>query len=226
VLYIPFEEQNRYSSVMRLNKDIDFKAIPAIIDYSWYVDRFEENLKKLGSARKPELYLNKIQDIKHNLEIIFKKFRGAKTQALKVKGVRAILKFEFTEATKTKLKKARQAELDKAKAKREAQKEEAFKNLLDYEAGKYLNWATLTTLGMNTVVRVVGGHIETSKGIKLNLEEGLRVFRLWKAGKGLGLEITTADNQKWTCTKVNGIIKFGCHEVQFEQANRVLTPYL
>ena len=73
--------------------------------------------------------------------------------------------------------------------------------------------------------KVKDDKIKTSKGINIDLNEGLRVFNLWENGKAIGTTIKTM-NSTWTCSKANGIIKFGCHEIDYNQAKRVLTPYL
>ena len=112
IFRVPFKEAYGFDDKVSL------KDVYKYIDFKYYVDGFEFNLKKLGNARKPELYLKNIEDIQNKLNEIFTMFRGAKTLALKTKGLRKILNFEFTEETKAKLKKARQIELDKQKKKR------------------------------------------------------------------------------------------------------------
>ena len=86
-------------------------------------------------------------------------------------------------------------------------------------------WNVLTDLNLNTVIRVKDKQIETSKGIKIDLNEGLRLFNLWENGKAIGQTIK-AISGTFTCTKANGSIKFGCHVIDYKQAKRVLTPYI
>ena len=202
------------------------KDVYKYIDFKDFVGDFEQNLKKLGNARKPEIYLDNIANIQNKLEKIFKRFRGSKTYVLKTKGISKVLKFEFTDATKAKLKRGREIELAKRKAEKKANAKEALKDLIEYENGKnILGWRTLDYLDLNTVIRVKDSLIKTSKGIHIELSHGLRMFKLWEAGKAIGKEIRTKHGS-WTCTKANGSIKFGCHVINYKQAKRVLTPYL
>ena len=209
-----------------ISDTIEFKNVYKHIDFKSFVYAFNGNVAKLGNARKPEIYTGEIEVLKSELNDIFSLWRGSKTLALKTKGIRSILNFEFNEDVKNKMKARRRQELKKAAAKKKAAKKEAVSDLLAYENGCNLKWGTLGTLDINTAIRVKDGIIETSKGMKIDLETGLRVFKLWNAGKGLGVTIKTTDGSEWTCTKVNGIMKFGCHVVDFEQAKRVLTPHL
>ena len=222
-----------------ISDTIEFKNVYKHIDFESFIYTFDENVAKLGNARKPEIYIGEIEILKSRLNDIFSLWRGSKTLALKTKGIRSILNFEFNEDVKNKMKARRMQELKKAAAKKKAGKKEAFAKLLKYEAGENINlWNILGVLDINTAIRVVEyldiddptktgrGIIETSKGMKIDLAVGLRVFKMWQAGKGLGVTIKTVDGSEWTCTKVNGIMKFGCHVVDFKQAERVLTPYL
>lgn len=219
-IYAPFKEARYFEY------DVDQKEVYKYIDFGWYVSEFESQLKKLGNARKPELYLSEIDRLQNKLQIIFSKFRGSKTYALKQgKGLRKLLNFEFTDETQQKLKDARLKELEKQRKRKEAKKKEAFQNLLKYEAGENLRWGTTDILDLDTVIRVKGDVIETSKGMRIDLDEGLRVFNLWKQGKAIGVEIKTKTEGTFSCTKANGVIKFGCHIVDFNQANRVLTNH-
>lgn len=221
VLYVPFKEARYFDD------EVNLKDVYKYIDFNSFVTDFNKDLKALGNARKPEIYLTNIRDLKDKLNIIFKRFRGSKTYAKKTKGINKLLNFEFTDDVQAKLKKLRKAELDKQKKKRKLFKKEALSRLLKYEQGEIYStdYNVLNTLGLNTAIRVKGDKIETSKGMKVNLNEGVRIFKLWEQGKALGTTLKTIGGT-WQCTKANGIIKFGCHEINYDQAKRVLTPYI
>ena len=219
-VYVPFKE------AYYMRSDIDFKDVYKHIDFADFVYDFETNVKKLGNARKPEIYTSNIESLKTKLNEIFKLWRGSKTLALKTKGIRSILSFEFNESVKKKMLNLRKLELAKIAKRKELRKKEVIEDLLKYEKCEknYIN--RLDVLGLNTVIRVKNDFIETSKGMKVYLNDGIRVFKLWANGKAIGTEVTTKDGHRWNCTKANGIIKFGCHEIDYKQAERVLKPYL
>jgi len=220
IINVPLKEAYNFD-----NK-VEFKNVYKYINFQYFIREYKENIKKLANARKPQKYTSEIEGIQSKLKHIFETWRGAKTLALKTKGINSILKFEFSEETREKLKESRLQEIKKREATKKAAQKTAMKNLIEYENGEYLKGHALNILDINTAIRVKADTIETSKGMKIDLAAGLRVFKLWKAGKGLGVEIKTKDGHLWKCTKVNGIIKFGCHEIDFKQANRVLNPYL
>lgn len=219
-IYIPFKE------AYNLRSNIDFKDVFKHIDFNDFVYDFNTNLKKLGNARKPELYTSQIENLKTKLAEIFKLWRGSKTLALKTKGIRSILNFEFNDSVKAKMQNLRKNELEKIAKRKKARKNEAIEKLLKFETGENNYFGMYNELDLNTVIRVKGEFIETSKGMKIDLNDGLRVFNLWINGKGLGCKIKSSDGHLWSCTKANGTIKFGCHEINFKQAERVLTPYI
>ena len=224
VMYVPFKEAYYF------DYNMEQKNIFKCIDYSVFVRDFESDIDSLKRARKPEIYVRSIRGTQRQLKEIFDKFRGAKTYALKrTKGLRKVINFQFSEELLNKLKESekarKQAEMEKA----QRLYKKASKELTKWEQGKPVEmeiYKIARNLGLNTLVRVKDSVIETSKGMRIDLNEGLRVFNLWRQGKALGVEINTTDGLKWTCSKVNGIIKFGCHEVDFKQAERVLNPYL
>ena len=128
----------------------------------------------------------------------------------------------------TKLKNLAIAEKRKKAIQAKKELKEAKKSLMDYENLKKdsLKYSVNSILGINTAIRVKHNIVETSKGMKINLNDSLRMFNLWANGKAICKEIKTKDGHTWKCTKANGIIKFGCHEINFDQAKRILTPYL
>jgi hypothetical protein len=209
------------------NDQMEFKDAYKCIDFKSYLYRYEKSIKKLTNARKPIIYVSIIESAQSELKKIFALWRGSKTLALKeVPGLRKLLKFQFTEALRDELKKEAKKVIEKRAAAKKRESKWARMNLFTYEKGENLKGNCLRKLDINTAIRVKGDAIETTKGMKIDLHVGIRVFKLWQAGKALGVEINTTDGNKWSCTKVNGIIKFGCHEIQFEQAKRVLTQYL
>jgi hypothetical protein len=136
------------------------------------------------------------------------------------------LDVEFGQNVLDTLKAQAAKEAEKTRAEIERKKAEALDNLMQWEAGTdRLNSYTVHWLALNTVVRVVGDVLETSKGMKVPLNQAIRVFKLWEAGKAMGASINI-DGHAWTCSKANGAITFGCHVIDFDQAKRVLTPYL
>ncbi len=219
VLNVPFKEGYRF------DYNVSQKEVFKYIDYADFVHSFESNIKKLENARKPELYTTEIERLQKNLSLIFSKFRGSKTYALKTKGMRKLLNFEVSEEMLQSIKEARKKREAKKKQEEIALRKRKKEDLLMWEAGKGPQTVNASRVGYNTLIRVKDGVIQTSKGMELDLVDGVRVFKFWLAGKALGIEIESGFST-FKCTKANGVIKFGCHEVDFEQAKRVLTPYL
>lgn len=190
-----------------------FSEYYKVIDYQYYIRDFEDNLKRLGNARKPEIYLGNIQSIQHRLNRIFETFRGSKTFARKIKGINKILNFTFDSDTQAKLKK-------QAKVRLEKQYQEQLNEWIIGERHSVpyqLN---------GTFIRVKDDMIQTSKGVRVPLDSGVRLMKLWNAGKALGVEIKDSHGTTWKCSKANGSIKFGCHVINKQHANKVLQNYL
>lgn len=223
-LYVPFKEAYYFDNNM------NFKDVYKCIDFNVYVRDFEVNVNSLKRARKPELYVTAIQRTQKELADLFNNFRGAKTYALKnTKGLRKVINFTFSDELLTKIREGEKVRRQKELKKAEQLRKSASKELVKWEQGEPVEmpvWKIAVNMEINTLVRVKNGVIETSKDMRIDLNEGLRVFNLWKNGKALGVEINTKDGHTWKCSRVNGIIKFGCHEVEFNQAERVLTPHL
>lgn len=207
--------------------NVNQKDVFKYIDFGYFVRDFNLNLKRLGNARKPEIYLRNIKRTQECLSNIFATFRGSKTYALKTKGMRQIINFVFTDELKAKMKKARLVELANDKARREAYKKTAIKNLIEFEQGakNFVSYDALKVLGLNTVIRAKGGGIETSKGAKIDINMAVKIFGLWEAGMALGNEVVSSVGT-FKCTKADELIKFGCHEIHYNQAKRVLSPFI
>ncbi len=95
VIYVPFKRADNF------RYDVKQKDVYKYIDFKCFVNDFEENIKKLGNARKPQIYLGNIKDIKDKIHTIFATFRGSKNHALKeTKGIRKLITFEFDGDTK------------------------------------------------------------------------------------------------------------------------------
>jgi hypothetical protein len=203
------------------------KIAHEIIDFDHYVRTFNEIVPKLGNARKPELYLNQIEGLKNEILRLFEHFEGCKKYAVKkCPELKKILKFEFTEDLKIKMQIARKKELEKKALRKKQDQEDAQRSLLDWERLETNSTYNFRVLDINTAVRVGGDKLQTSKGVSVDLNDAVRIFKLWDAGKALGVSIKTSLGAEFKCTHANGAIIFGCHEVQYWQAKRVLTPYL
>lgn len=222
VIYLPLKRAYNFDS------RVSFKDAYKYIDFNNIVNDFDVAVKKLSKARKPQIYLNDIECIKNKLDLIFKTFRGSKTYAIKnVSKIRLILSFTFDNDTKQKLKDYEKRQKQKEERERKKNIKNAKKELSEYEQGykKYISNYTLGTLNLNTVIRVIGEHIHTSKGAEIELRQGIAMFKLWEGKRALNVEINS-NIGTFKCTKADKIIKFGCHEVEYNQAKRVLTPYL
>ena len=223
IIYVPLNE------AYYINTNIEFKKVYKHLDFESFVSEFNYNIKKLKNARKPEIYIKNISEIQSKLNKIFSTWYGSKTFAIKNNPkIKTVLNFSFDENMQTKLKNLAISEKRKKAIQAKKELKEAQKSLRDYESLQKdsLKYSVNSILGINTAIRVKNNIIETSKGMKIDLNDSLRMFNLWLNGNAIGKEIETKDGHTWKCTKANGIIKFGCHEINFDQAKRILTPYL
>lgn len=90
IVRAPLKNANRFNDM------VTKKEVYKYIDFSYFVDRYNENITKLGNARKPEIYIANIEVIKNDLQNIFTAFRGAKTYAKQTKGINKVLNFTPT----------------------------------------------------------------------------------------------------------------------------------
>ena len=205
----------------------NIKTAHEIIDFDHYVRTFNGIVSNLGNARKPELYLNGIEALKNEITGLFEHFEGCKKYAVKkCPELKKILKFEFTDDLKMKMQIARKKELEKKAIRKKQDQEDAQKTLLEWERSETNMTYMFRVLDIDTAVRVDGDKLQTSKGVSVDLNDAVRIFKLWEAGKALGVGIKTSLGAEFKCTHANGAIIFGCHKVEYWQAKRVLTPYL
>lgn len=209
---------------------------PDSINYASYISEFKCLLSKLTKARQPEIYVIQIERLQAEVKTAATYLR---TLSKDKKNIEVKKFLEWTpgvdpKETAGKTTEALRVAKERAAKRREAariayekkREEEAKASLSTWLNGEVERVPSSVRYLTDTYIRVNGDKIETSQGMSVTLNDALRVFRLWKAGKALGCDIRTTTGTVWQCTKVNGTIKFGCHVVSFEHASETLAPFL
>lgn len=207
----------------------ELKNLHKYIDYGSFVSQYQSHVAKLGRARKPVIYIAEINIIKERLIDIFSRFRGAKTFALKTKGMRSLLKFEATPEQMKAIKKAGEKARKEDAKRREEQKASDLDKLDKWIKGE------INMYNFNNVARHFRGDtfirprtindnpvIVTSKGKMIPRIAAKAFYRAMKRGQAVGLNVTDTQGHNWTCTGVNGVIKFGCHRIDTSHAIQVM----
>lgn len=137
---------------------------------------------------------------------------------------------EETDAINYSIKKAKVRYKRKVKNKRKLEIKQQAEDLELWKKGKksyvYTPYYFLEAKGWDTALRINDGYIQTSKSIRLSLEEGKRLWIIIKAfeqGKMFQHQLATDTNQhQWEINSYeNHVLTAGCHHIPFSECERI-----
>jgi hypothetical protein len=181
----------------------------------------KENQKKLTRARKPEMYINRINylfekyvefaEYKRKKLKLGKRYFSAYAND-KFKEVRSLVKQLEKENGLESLQEFQRKETKKRKA-REAK--EIKKNLV-----KFLNYEINSfRIGEEDFLRLSqdGEKVETTQGVKVFVNSAKILYKMILAGQ----DIKGHRIDGFTVTSINGTLKIGCHNINMESVHKV-----
>jgi hypothetical protein len=185
-------------------------------DLKLIVSEVKHNLDKLASARKPELYINKILPLWDSLHE-YLRYTKTLTKAKKNKDYKWFAKVidkihnDYDDYLKS-----------LSDAKREADQRRKVKEakILEEKLKKFYNHDINTfRVGDEDFIRLSldMDEVETSQGVKIEKTEAMMLYRLIQLGK----DIKGHRIGHYTVTSINGTLKVGCHNINMESVHRV-----
>jgi len=183
------------------------------IDINIVSSRINENADKLKNARKPEIYVTEIINSFETLEAYLKEFKKVKT----------IKSDEFKSIKKvySALKKDEGKYLELAKERGVKEKEQA-KKLLAEQLIKFYNFeiSRITNRKVDEdFLRVSQDRtqVETTQGVRIDIEDARTLYRLIKAGKDVAGERIGV----YRVSSLNGHLVVGCHRINTKNMKEV-----
>lgn len=172
--------------------------------------------KKLGRAKKPEIYLIQIEALLNSYEELKTWMQAAKDKFptdKKKQAIKDIAKFKkMFEAGKSGDLAAKMLDAAKKKAAAEIKAEkkataEKLKNFLEFKS----DWFRA---GEQDFCRIntAAGMVETSQGVKIEAKQAATLYKMIKAGKDIkGVKI--GEHNQYTVISLNGVLTIGCHKI-------------
>ena len=175
--------------------------------------RIQENKEKLKNARKPEIYVNEIISSFETLEsylVEFKKVNDLKSNVYK--SIKKIYKALYKDKDKyLEQAKARGVkEREQAKKKLEGQLIKFYKFEIDRIYGKKVDEDFLRVSQDRT-------QVETTQGVRIDIEDARTLYRLIKAGKDVAGERIGS----YRVSSLNGHLVVGCHRINTKNMKEV-----
>jgi hypothetical protein len=184
--------------------DIDIKLV------SW---RIKENEEKLKNARKPEIYVNEIISSFETLESYLVEFKQVNIiKSDEFKSIKKIYKALYKDKDKY---------LEQAKARGIKEKEQA-KKLLAEQLIKFYNFEIDRIYGKKVdedFLRVSQDRtqVETTQGVRIDIEDARHLYKLIKAGKDVAGERIGV----YRVSSLNGHLVVGCHRINKKNVKEV-----
>jgi hypothetical protein len=179
-------------------------------NFKYWQNDAEYIIKKLSNARKPEIYIQQLGEIKEKANKYANYFKIALPLTLE-KALSITEKAEIVEYYNTKLAIIKKEEQIKAKKEAKEHKEELKKWRTFEKARLY------TRLGYD-YLRKGDTEFETSQGVKIPLAVGLRFYQSIKEGlkvdKFLSYDVSEITKD---------YIKIGCHKITFNEIEKVIS---
>lgn len=175
------------------------------------INFIEEQVRKLQTARKKELYINQATN-RYNKFMEWLDWSGGKaSNPEKLTALMEVINgsdyWEYLNANAARIKKAeqRKAREEKAKAKADLKKFYAYEqNRVYYGAESYVR------------LSLDGEFVETSQGVKVSRKEAKVLYSLILAKKDIKGFIIGG----YTVISINGVLKVGCHSINIESMHR------
>lgn len=175
-----------------------------------YSHVFNELRPKLAKARKPQMYINEIYSYWYPLNAYLTE-RKLKTKANKDPKYKELKKFVDSLQTQTIIQDIREWTKKEKQKKQEREKRE-----LKQKLQKFREYETdYFRIGGNDFLRLskCAQYIETSQGVKIDIQEAKRYLKLLKTG-------TQMRGQKighYTTISFDKLLRIGCHNISKEQ---------
>lgn len=164
---------------------------------------------KLSKARKPQMYISQINSLWNSLnEYINERKRKGLTKEEKYK---ELLLFVDSLQEETSIEDLRNWAKEEEKKKREKQKKELTEKLKKFRAYE----SNYFRVGNNDYLRLskCAQYVETSQGVKIDIEEAKRYLNLLKSGVMMrGQKIGN-----YTTISFDKLLRIGCHNIDKEQ---------
>ena len=165
--------------------------------------------KKLSKARKPQMYISQIYDLWNSLnEYINERKKDALTKEKKYK---EMLLFVDSLKDETSIKELKNWAKDEARKKKEQEKKQLSENLAKFREYKkdYFRIGGKDYLRLSKCAQFV----ETSQGVKIDIDEAKRYLSLLKSGAMMrGEKIGN-----YTTISFDKLLRIGCHNIDKEQ---------
>jgi hypothetical protein len=180
-------------------------------NFNHWIEQAENSIKKLSNARKPEIYLFELQNIKYKATI-YANYFGIETP----KPLEYLLSITDKAETKEYLETKQKLIEAEAKAKELQLKKEHAKSLKKW---RKFEQGTLYLRDGFDYLRKDSENFQTSQGVKIPLAIGLRFYnnivnKTIKAGdKFLDYTINEVNNK---------LIKIGCHTITLKEINAIV----
>lgn len=185
------------------------------IDYLHY--QILTNLKnKLSKARKPQIYLSEIYSLNKSLHD-FLEYTKQKTKAKKNKKYRDIINFvnKLQRNEKTSIDALQQYRKKEVEQKKKRDAKQLKEKLSKFQAYKI----DYFRIGKNDYLRISkdGAKIETSQGVKVDIQEAKRYLKLLNSGANMRGE--KIDN--FITRSFDKLLKIGCHTFEPTEIKRI-----
>ena len=165
--------------------------------------------KKLSKARKPKIYISQIYSLWNSLNEYINE-RNQK-QITKYKEYKELKKFVNSLQDETSIKDLRNWAKEEAKKKKEKEQKQLTENLVKFREYKkdYFRIGGKDYLRLSKCAQ----YVETSQGVKIDVEEAKRYLKLLKSGAMMrGQKIGN-----FTTISFNKLLRIGCHNIDKEQ---------
>jgi len=169
---------------------------------------------KLAKARKPQKYISEIYSYWHSLNTYLTE-RKLKTKANKDPKYKELKKYVNSLQDKTSIQDLKEWAKQEKQKKQEREKRE-----LKYKLQKFREYETdFFRVGKYDYLRLskCAQYIETSQGIKIDVQEAKRYLKLLKTGAQMrGQKIG-----HYTTISFDKLLRIGCHNISKEQINYI-----
>jgi hypothetical protein len=179
-------------------------------NFKFWLNNAEQSADKLKNARKPEIYINELQRIENKATIYANYFKIAIPETLQTV-LKVTTKAEILQYLENKAELIAKEKADKEKAELKKHKIE-LKKWRNFEISRlYTRTEKVDYLRKNDT------EFQTSQGIKIPLEVGLRFYKNLANVKPNDkfLEFTVSEITKT-------FITIGCHKITFKEINNVI----
>jgi hypothetical protein len=176
----------------------------------------ENNVKKLQTARKKDLYILPALNLFDKLnEFISWTGNNNLKKDIRYKKIVSLVKVLNGGNLAEYLKKENARIKSEAKKEAQKQKEILDKNIIDFKNfdRDYINNTNEDYLRLNLETQ----NVETSQGVKVSIKEAAMLYKMILAGRDIkGVQISN-----YTVISINGVLKIGCHNINIKSMHEI-----